>query len=351
MKKDPLSIVISLLFNLNLLHENQKYNINHFKALSHLDLHWVTIKKYLKIISLIKKYSPNIEIFDDSKLDIVASKIYQSLTKKERFILYLRNNQALDLENGISIPRDFNTQEIVESVGFLFEKTQDNLYYLNSAGLEVFSSIKHDLSDLIFNEKEIDEVFFINDTQRSSRLLTLKEPIELIAIKEPSAYNIESKTMEYEKIERLEIIDTQIQYLKKRIKRLEKEKSLLSKDLENNITPQRSYRTIEIKLPQSRNLDKPTWRKYNLIPIPAIHRSFFPGYRIPFVLKTNIGDLKTWVAGGYANEMEGDPKAGTYISKNITKFYRAQPELEVGDILRITKLQEKLYSLEIIKSK
>ena len=43
MKKDPLNIIMSLIFNLNLLEENEIYNINEFKLLKNLEHHWLTI--------------------------------------------------------------------------------------------------------------------------------------------------------------------------------------------------------------------------------------------------------------------------------------------------------------------
>ena len=91
----------------------------------------------------------------------------------------------------------------------------------------------------------------------------------------------------------------------------------------------------------------PTCRRYNLIPFPASHRNFFPGYKIPFKFKTDVGDINSWVTGGYATDKVGDPKAGTYISKCITKFYRDHPELKPGDIIKISRLEEGLYKLEI----
>ncbi len=160
MKKDPLNIITSLIFNLNLLEENRTYNINEFKYLRNLEYHWITVKKYLKIISLIQEYSPEIQIIDDSKLKIKKSKIYKNLTEKEKIIIYLFNIQAFDQNSAIFLPDDFEISKISKSIGYLFNKTENNKYYLTKSGLDLYKSIKQSLSDLIFNEKEINQVFF-----------------------------------------------------------------------------------------------------------------------------------------------------------------------------------------------
>lgn len=132
---------------------------------------------------------------------------------------------------------------------------------------------------------------------------------------------------------------------------LPKEITVADAIIEDKEIIQISEDVLEIQLPAARSSDIPSWRKYGYLPFPMRYRSFFPGYKIPFTLQTDIGDLTTWITGGYVQDIEGDPKAGTYISKNVTKFFRAHSELEVGDILRITKLEEKSYKLEIIKQK
>ena len=105
--------------------------------------------------------------------------------------------------------------------------------------------------------------------------------------------------------------------------------------------------SIEIELPEASSSDIPTWRKYNLIPFPASEREFFPGYKSPFTFKTDIGNIKSWVTGGSKEDDVGDPYAGKYISKGMTRFYRNHPELKPEDILKITKLDEKTFRLEI----
>lgn len=157
-KQDPLNISISLMFSLNLLEENRDYNINEIKSLSHLTHHWITIQKYLKIFNTIQKYCPKFEL-NGSKLKILESKIYQRLSEKEKFILYLYNNQAFDDKSAIHIDHDFNTIKISETIGYLYEKTDDNKFYLKKSGLNKYNLIKQNLIELIYSEKDLDEVF------------------------------------------------------------------------------------------------------------------------------------------------------------------------------------------------
>lgn len=158
MNKDPLSIILSLIYNLNLLEENREFNINELKSLPQMERHWITIKKYLKIIQLIQKYCPQIEL-KDSKFEIKKSQIYQRFSKKEQLLLFLFNNQALDEENAIDIPDRLDNPSIRESLGYLFHKTVNDKYYLSKSGIEGYKSINSDLNDLIYNNKNINEVF------------------------------------------------------------------------------------------------------------------------------------------------------------------------------------------------
>jgi hypothetical protein len=104
---------------------------------------------------------------------------------------------------------------------------------------------------------------------------------------------------------------------------------------------------VKIKLPKARREgDIPSWKRYNLLDIPKKHRLFFPGYKIPFIIKTDIGELETWVTGDYAHAQEGDQNAGWYISKSMTKVYRNHPELKAGDIVTFTKENDGKYKLD-----
>jgi len=158
MKRDPLNIALSLIYNLNLIEENRELNINNFKSLRDIANHWNTIKKYLKIFQLVQKYCPDFEI-SDSKIKVVYSEIYNRLSVKEKLILYLMNNNAFSEESAVQIGENFNETDILDSIDYLYQRTENEKYYLRKSGIDKYKLIEQNLSDLIYNEKEIDEVF------------------------------------------------------------------------------------------------------------------------------------------------------------------------------------------------
>lgn len=153
-------------------------SINALRSLPKMERHWITIKKYLKIIQLIQKYSPQIEL-EDSKFKITKSKIYKRFNIKEQLILFLFNNHALNKEHSIDIPSKYKNREIRESIGYLFNKNENDTYYLSNSGIDVFKSISSDLTDLIYNNKEIGNIF-------------PEEEIELITPKDSADFADES---------------------------------------------------------------------------------------------------------------------------------------------------------------
>ncbi len=158
MKKDPLSIATSLVFNLNLLRESTEYNINEIKSLRNLENHWKTIKKYIKMFQIIKEYCPEIEL-NNSNLTIRKSKLYQRLDPVERFILYLFNNEAIDPESAVNCPKEFKIEEINESKGYLYKQTGKNKFFLTKSGKNIFRLIKQNLSEIIFQQKSFNDLF------------------------------------------------------------------------------------------------------------------------------------------------------------------------------------------------
>jgi len=102
---------------------------------------------------------------------------------------------------------------------------------------------------------------------------------------------------------------------------------------------------VEIELPET---FKKGWIKYNLIRLPKEVRSIFPGYKIPFVLETDIGPIRTEVTSYGEGTQKGDRKAGYYFS-GMKSWYENHGELKPGDILILTKLSEDNYRLAIKK--
>lgn len=147
MKKNPMEIMISIVHNLNLLMEHKEYNINEFKENCNLNLHWQTIKRYLKIISIVKRSSPQV-ILNDSKFQILFSKFYKSFSDKERFVIYLHQSNAINEDNAVEISEDFNVSSIEDSIGNLYNRVGDR-FYLTEMGIELFDAINSQISKKI----------------------------------------------------------------------------------------------------------------------------------------------------------------------------------------------------------
>jgi len=107
-----------------------------------------------------------------------------------------------------------------------------------------------------------------------------------------------------------------------------------------NISNQKQQTTILIRLPNK-------FKEYPLIPIPKKHRLLFPGYKVPFILETDIGEIQTHITSAREGVAIGDPEAGTYIRAGIQHWANAHPELSGGDYVRITVIEPgKRYRLE-----
>jgi len=101
---------------------------------------------------------------------------------------------------------------------------------------------------------------------------------------------------------------------------------------------------IEVLLPSH----DPKERGY--IPFPKKHRSFFPGYKVPFILETDIGEFKTKVTAGSKGTKIGDPDAGSYITGKLQLWYNKHRELKEGSKLIIEVIEvKKRYRLSISK--
>ena len=80
---------------------------------------------------------------------------------------------------------------------------------------------------------------------------------------------------------------------------------------------------------------QPAFQKYPLIPIRAEHRQLFPGFREPFILETDAGNIETWVVGA-KNAAIGDPNEGAYLRAGIPEWYRHHhPDLRGGSKVQI----------------
>lgn len=99
-----------------------------------------------------------------------------------------------------------------------------------------------------------------------------------------------------------------------------------------------------------------TWKKSSLIYFGTENRPFFPGYKVPFQMETDIGNITTRVTSSVGGkkggtQKVGDPKAGMYIQGHMKPWFDAHPELKPGDKLVIEAIEpHKRYKLSIVQS-
>lgn len=91
-----------------------------------------------------------------------------------------------------------------------------------------------------------------------------------------------------------------------------------------------------------------TPRKYALIPIPKEHRSFFPGYKEPLTLITDVGEIRTKVTSASKGTEYGDPEAGKYVQGGLRRWYDKHNDLKNGNklIIEVIDLKKK-YRLHV----
>lgn len=91
--------------------------------------------------------------------------------------------------------------------------------------------------------------------------------------------------------------------------------------------------------------------KHNLIRFRKQDRNFFPGYKIPFILETDIGEITTKITSRSNKEAKvGDLQAGSYICGGLKPWYDKHEELKEGDTLIIEVIEsQKRYKLYVGK--
>lgn len=99
-------------------------------------------------------------------------------------------------------------------------------------------------------------------------------------------------------------------------------------------------------------INSSTPRKFHLIPCPKQFRHLFPGYNLPFVLETDIGEIPAKVTSAPGGTRDGDPNAGNYIKSvvrnGLTLWYGRHADLKLGDTILIEVIEpQKRYSLSI----
>ena len=89
--------------------------------------------------------------------------------------------------------------------------------------------------------------------------------------------------------------------------------------------------TVELEDQLEITVRNPTFIKFHLFYIPKTSRRFFPGYKIPFKLETDIGEIETYVSSAPTGTQVGDPGGGVYIQANLADWYRQHTTIKVAD--------------------
>ncbi len=114
----------------------------------------------------------------------------------------------------------------------------------------------------------------------------------------------------------------------------------------------KSGENVIIELPESREFgNTPTWKEFRLIPIYKRMRHYFPGYKIPFEVETELGIIDMHATSARKGTPRGDQKGGYYLKgKGLTKWFDKHNELKPGDKLIFTNIEPyKKYKLSIEK--
>jgi hypothetical protein len=73
-----------------------------------------------------------------------------------------------------------------------------------------------------------------------------------------------------------------------------------------------------------------TPKKYAIIPLPRKQRPYFPGFRVPFTLITDIGEIAVLVAAAQPPSSVGDPLAGKRIQGGLKPWFKVHDEITDG---------------------
>lgn len=89
-----------------------------------------------------------------------------------------------------------------------------------------------------------------------------------------------------------------------------------------------------------------TPREYSLIPLNNENRKYFPGYKVDFILETDVGIKNVHVTSGEKGNRIGDSTAGNYIVGGLQDWYKRHNNLTDGSKLKIEIIErDKRYRL------
>lgn len=122
--------------------------------------------------------------------------------------------------------------------------------------------------------------------------------------------------------------------------------TLRDHDIKKQISPEEEKEIKEVIPVRGRRIEITLTKihtpiDYALIPIPKEHRSFFPGYKEPFTLITDIGEIRTKVTSAPKGTEYGDPEAGNYVQGGLKPWYDKHSDLKRGNKLIIEVIDPK----------
>jgi len=224
------------------------------------------------------------------------------------------------------------TEEALKKLG-LFPKSKNRSFsdiYLKVNELSLKIAKKYNLSLLM-----LDSLFW--DIVKNVSVNTVRSSIQSILLDK----NTKILNKNGQKI---------INFLKREMNFFSTIEKLIDPEIKYETEPGRfEDKTEEVREIKEIEITQPTFRQYARITFKRSDRSFFPGYKVEFTLKTDIGALKCKVSSGSEGTEIGDSVVGQYITGDIGKFYDAHPELNIGDFLVFTKLNDLIYEVEIKK--
>lgn len=159
---------------------------------------------------------------------------------------------------------------------------------------------------------------------------------DCIIIRTPIIVPLKGKSFHEEKIEYDKIPSGSLQMQVESITRQEENGQLKALILRvskfeqaNNEISKQTGRTLRVRS---------SWIKYSFMDISEC-RSLFPGFKIPFVLTTDQGDITTHVTSAEKGTPYGAPLEGKIISYGLKEWYSSHPEIRVGDRILIETIE------------
>ena len=106
---------------------------------------------------------------------------------------------------------------------------------------------------------------------------------------------------------------------------------------------------IEITLGHPREPGQiPSWERMRMIPLNVNTRSFFPGFKVPFTVESDIGLIHTHITSAVGGKEVTGGNKGRYISRGMSKWYKKHSELNPGDTIIFDALEPgKRYKMSI----